>query len=335
MKTIEWYPQVSGAAMKAGRGLVVVLLLALVVGCATQFPGSSLVPGSKGTFGAEQRARKEVVEAREFLESGDTSTAVPRLLNVVSNYPNTKAAVEARYYLGQAYYQVDGFKDAIDSFSEYLKLAPEGEFAAPAQEYVAKISEQYSQKFPSPEQLDKEVDAYKGLVEAYPADLGNKLKLADLLWRRGNYEEAGVLYGSIVQQDGAYKNDETITRRIEWLPTGKYILLTPTEIQRRQAEDQPLAIINTNTFRVGEDLFTREARDYSVTGQVVNRGDSVLYGIEVTVTIFGVGNVVFDTTTVHVRRLNPGEIRAFTVRFSNIDNVENVHRYECTATFER
>ena len=43
----------------------------------------------------------------------------------------------------------------------------------------------------------------------------------------------------------------------------------------------------------------------------------------------------YDTTTVSVGRLNPGEIRAFSVRFSNFDNIENINRYECVASFQR
>jgi hypothetical protein len=111
--------------------------------------------------------------------------------------------------------------------------------------------------------------------------------------------------------------------------------LSPAEVERRQIQAQPLAVTNTAAFKSGEDLFTRTALFYSVTGQVVNRSDSVLYGVQVIITIYGFGNVVNDTTTVSIGRLNPGEIRAFSVRFSNFENIENINRYECVATFQR
>jgi hypothetical protein len=61
----------------------------------------------------------------------------------------------------------------------------------------------------------------------------------------------------------------------------------------------------------------------------------VLYGVQVFVTIYGFGNVVFDTSTINIGRLNPGETRAFSVRFSNFDNIENVRRHEAVGTFQR
>ncbi|MFA6241883.1 MAG: FxLYD domain-containing protein, partial [Candidatus Hydrogenedentales bacterium] len=116
---------------------------------------------------------------------------------------------------------------------------------------------------------------------------------------------------------------------------GQYLILTPMEVQRREVEKQPLVIVNMSSFRSGEDLFTRQPLYYSVTGQAVNRSDSVLYGVQVMVTLYGFGNVVYDTTTANIGRLNPGESRAFSVRFSNFDDIENIYRYEAVGSFER
>ena len=93
--------------------------------------------------------------------------------------------------------------------------------------------------------------------------------------------------------------------------------------------------MNTNAFQSGHDLLTREKLYYVVTGQVVNRGDSVLYGTELVVTIFGFGNVVLDTNTVSFGRMNPGEARAFSVRFSNFPNIDDIRRFEAVPTFQR
>jgi len=320
---------------------VFVTLVALAVvagGCITPRSTSSatVTPVSKATFANEQLAAKEVAQSRTMIEDGETSQVIPRLLHTISKYPDSQAAAEARYWLGTAYYDIGGYRDAIDMYREYLRLAPAGEWAADSERQIARLSEEYEEKYPSPDQLDEMIASFTQLSEAYPGNVQNKLELADLHWRRGNYAKAAALYDKIAAKDPAYKNDEMIRKRVEWVPNGPYIVLTPVEVERRQIEAQPLAIVNTTSFRGGPTTqFTGEYRYYSVTGQVVNRGDSVLYGIEVIVTIYGFGNIVYDTTTVGIRRLNPGEIRAFSVRFSNFENIENISRYECRASFQR
>jgi hypothetical protein len=114
-----------------------------------------------------------------------------------------------------------------------------------------------------------------------------------------------------------------------------FAVITPAEVQRRAIERQPLSIINTSAFKSGEDLITRTPLYYVVTGMAVNRSDSVLYGVQVLVTIYGFGNVVYDTNTVTLGRLNPGEMRAFSVRFFNFPSIHRIHRYEAVGTFER
>ena len=57
-----------------------------------------------------------------------------------------------------------------------------------------------------------------------------------------------------------------------------------------------------------------------------------MYGVQIVVTVYGFGNMVYDTNTIHIGRMNPGEIRAFSSRFSNFDNIEEVQRYECMAS---
>jgi len=308
----------------------------LVSGCATpKVPSPREGWNLGGSVSAERAARQEVEAARKMVDTGDTSSVIPRLLNTIGKYPSTKAALDARYLLGMAYYQIGGYRDAIEMLNEYLQLAPQGEYASKAAEQVARMSDEYSNKYPTPTELDSKVRTLTEKVNAAPQDVNLQLDLADMLWTRGDYNKAGKIYAGIVKVDPRYAEQAVIRSRMEFLPNGEYVVLSPVEVERRQVESQPLAVINTASFRSGQDLFTREARFYSVTGQVVNRSDSVLYGVEVVVTIYGFGNVVYDTTTVAIGRLNPGEIRAFSVRFSNFENIENINRYEAVATFQR
>ena len=293
------------------------------------------LPIDRGGASDDHAAAEEVALASQMIETTDPSEVIPRLLNVMSKYPASQSAMEARYWLGLAYYKIGGFRDAIDLFNEYVKLAPKGKYAEKAANYVAQISEEYNQKFPTAQKLDEAIDAMAQEVAKAPDDLAKQLELADLLWKRGDYTDAGLIYKAVVAKRPEYAKDAAVAARVEFLPNGECTLLTPLEIQRRQAEAQPLIVINTSSFHSGRDLFTREQRFYSVTGQVVNRGDSVLYGVQVVITLYGFGNAVFDTNTVSIGRMNPNEVRAFSVRFSNFDNIENVNRYECVATFQR
>lgn len=320
-------------------GCVFVSVLVWVTGCATTpqpvgGPYAPLPPANDKVYD-DRAAANEVAEASRLVDAGDTSAVIPKLLNTIAKYPSSEAAQDARYWLGMAYYKIGGYRDAIDLFHEYSRLAPNGKYAVQSGEMIKQITTEYNQRYLSPQQLDANIRTLTEQVNQSPDNLASQLALADLLWTRGDYSNAGTVYRNIVAKHPDQANNETIKSRIERLPNGEYILLTPVEIQRRQAEVQPVVVINTASFQSGQDLFTREKRYYAVTGQAVNRSDSVLYGVQVIVTLYGFGSVVYDTTTVNIGRLNPGEIRAFSVRFSNFENIENVNRYECVATFQR
>lgn len=278
---------------------------------------------------------KEVETARRMIEAEDYGTAIPRLLHLATKYPGSVAAQDAHFWLGVAYYRIQGYRDAINMFNEYLQLAPNGEYATESAEYAAKLTDEYGKRFKSPQDLDRDINDIAAQVQANPLDTKLQMHLADLLWQRGNYDRAGQVYAHLVATAPELASDPLIHTRVEFLTDGTYVLLTPTEVERRQIEQEPLVVQGSSSFKSGEDLFTRAPRYYVVTGQVRNRGDSVLYGVEVHVTLFGFGNVVFDTNTSNIGRMNPGEVRAFSIQFSNFPNIEDINRYEIVPAFQR
>ena len=315
---------------------MVLLAGVIVAGCATPRKASSGPYGSNQPNVVDSRqAQKELDTARAMIEAREYSGVVPRLLLTMSKYPRTQAALDARYWLGVTYYNVQSYRDAIGMFEEYLEYAPEGQYAQGSREYIAQLTTEYDEKFPSGAELDGRVSDLAAALQESPGNVDAQLELADALWRRGSYDDAGRIYAAVLRNHADRRGDPLIRSRFEYIGNGDYILLTPSEIQRRQIEDRPLQIANVNSFRSGEDLFTRQPRYYVVTGQARNLSESVLYGVQVFVTIYGFGNVVFDTSTVNIGRLNPGEARAFSVRFSNFDNIENVRRHEAVGSFQR
>lgn len=324
----------------------VVLILAWG-GCSTpreQGPATA-TPMTKNRILDNQAGSKEVEEARRMIEAGEYNVVIPRLLQVIGRYPNSRAALDARYWMGVAYYRVSGYRDAINLFKEYLDMAPDGRFAQESAQYIAKLTEEYENRFWTPEKLQTEIAGVQEKLKVEPGSKALQLQLADLLWTRGDYNEAGRMYATLAAADAAFAANPTIRERIEFLPSGQYVVLSPAEVERRAIEANPLAVINVNTFFGGRDqvsyldrgsvAFDRGAQYYVVTGQVVNRADSTLYGVQVIITIYGFGNVVYDTSTVNIGRLNPGDIRAFSVRFNTFPNIDDIYRYECIGTFQR
>lgn len=308
-----------------------------LVGCTTPrgLPPNKATDKPSGFYRWSGGQQDEVRAAQRMIEQGEASSAVPRLLHAISKSQDTAAATEAQYWLGVAYYEINSYRDAAEAFHEYLESLPEGPRAADSHGYLERIEKEYAERFDTIDELNAEIATVAGQLRNTPGDFDLRWQMADLLWRRGDYQEAGRIYAELVTQNPAYNENPTVASRIEWLNGSNYIVLSPAEVQRRRDAEQPLVIMNTHDFRAGEDLFTRKPRFYVVTGQVMNRSESVLYGAQVFVTIYGFGNVVYDTTTVHIGQLNPGEKRAFSVRFGNFENIENIHRYEVEGTFQR
>ncbi|MDK1021474.1 MAG: hypothetical protein QGD90_07545, partial [Candidatus Hydrogenedentes bacterium] len=136
-------------------------------------------------------------------------------------------------------------------------------------------------------------------------------------------------------RDEAFKSDPVFSRRIELRPDGTHVLLTPTEIMRREIERQPISVTNMTSFRSGRDRRTQVPRHFVVTGQAINRSDSVLYGVQVLITIYGFGYRVYDTGAYRIGEMYPGEMRAFTVRFANFRELNSIERYDYSVRFQR
>ena len=83
------------------------------------------------------------------------------------------------------------------------------------------------------------------------------------------------------------------------------------------------------------DRRTQIPRYFVVTGQALNRSDSVLSGVEIDITIYGFGAQVYDTKRFRLGEMYPSESRAFSVRFSNFRNLDSIDRYDYSIRFQR
>lgn len=326
------------------RTLAGFLSLLMIVGAGCVSTPDALTPpmGANKSPGNEnletQTAERELESALRMLTAGQYSLAIPRLMLVTSKFPDSPAATDAYYQLGVTYHAIGGLRDARDNFRKYLRLAPQGKYAESTGQYLASLTDEAIQRNQVPEVLDSQIAAVEAAAISGPLQLAQRLELADLYWKKGEYARAGALYQEILGDFPQLEKDATVRTRLEKQPNGDFVLLTPDEVVNRTQEAEPLSIFNTNAFRSGRFQgvpATSNERFYTVTGQVVNRGSKQLVDVQINVTIYGFGTMIYDTQTIAIGSLQPDQTQAFSARFGNFDNIDNIDRFECVGSFRR
>ena len=280
-------------------------------------------------------AAGQLAEAKRMVKAGEYSLVIPRLQQLTSAFPGDQAAIEARYYLGLSYFNIGGYGDALQNFREYAELAPQGENIASAKEHIQRMTENAPS---TPAETSVKIRDALARAAMKPEDASIKMELANLYWDAARYDEAGRVYQELLAKWPNLMNDTVVRTRVALEKDGTLTVLSPQETERRFREQDPLQIFNVSSFRSGrfEDWnATARERYYNVAGQAVNRSAGPLEDARITVTIYGMGQMVYDTQTVSLGTMQPGETRAFSVQFSKFDNIFNVTRHDCVGTFRR
>lgn len=278
-------------------------------------------------------AARDLATARRMIKAGESSLVIPRLQSLVDRYPGDVSALSARFFLGKAYYTVGAYTDAHRWLSEYLGLVPDGEFSEESAQLLAAISGEGQ-----PAAKADDLAALEAAIVAEPDAMAPRLAYANALWEKGRYEEAGPVYDALLKKWPQLASDGAVSRRVERDASGGLIVLSPEEMQRRYREEEPLRIYNVSSFRSGRfEGLPSVAREkfYNVAGQAVNQSESPLEDVRITVTIYGFGQMVYDTQTITLGTLRPREVRAFSAQFSRFDDIHNVRRHECVGSFRR
>jgi len=283
-------------------------------------------------------AAKQLAQARRMVKGGQYSLAIPRLQQIVTQFPADAAGIEARHHLGVAYYMVGEYQQALDHFNQHLSMAPEGAFSGESREYVAKLTQQDAAPAEKKGESDLKVTELEAAFAAHPDDMSAGLELAALRWDRSEYPQAGDVYRRLLARWPGLEQDTLVRTRMAKEADGSWTVLDPVEAERRFRQAEPLRIFNVASFRSGRYSgwqAVAQQRDYNVSGQAVNVGDTPLQDVRVMVTIYGLGQLVYDTQTVALGALQPGEVRAFSVQFTRFDDINNIVRHECRGTFRR
>ncbi len=314
--------------------LLALVAFSLLVGCTTSTTGASYKTPSSRAFNG-QSARRLMGEAQATRNGGNPIAAIPQFHELIARYPSSDEATEAHYLLGLTYYEIEGYRDAIEELNRYLAAAPAGQHAEESRALSERLSKEYRKRFPTSQDLDAEIELLDEKLAANPTSDTLRKSLADRLWLRGHYEEAAQIYLEMAGRVEAFKRDPVFTRRIDLRPNGSHVLLTPEEIVRREIDRQPIAVTNLTSFRSGRDRRTQVPRHFVVAGQAINRSQSKLSGVEIDITLYGFGAQVYDTKQFRIGDMYPGETRAFSVRFSNFRELNSIDRYDYSVRFRR
>lgn len=313
-------------------------MFALTVAVALCGSASARESGAKEARSGGAEAARDLNVSKKMLRAGNYSQAIPRLLKVLGDAPSSREAVEAHYHLGLAYDAIRDLRNAQIQLKQYLDRAPDGEYADDARARVQQLSGTLDEKFVSPSEIDSRIATARQRAAQAPDEVGPQLELADLLWSKENYAEAGDVYTKILQRWPALKDDTVIRQRMYRDNAGAWRPLDPDTTLRLAADQDPLVVYNTTSFRsarTGDNSRSFQAQKYNVTGEAMNRGSSKMTDVELAVTIYGFGGKVFETKNVKVGTLAPGAARPFSVVFENFDDIENVNRFDVKGYFSR
>lgn len=292
----------------------------------------------KGAPASDSGAAKDLGVAQKMIRAGNYSQAIPRLLKVLGEAAGSREAIEARYFLGVAYEAIQDLRGAQQQLKEYLELAPDGEYAKDARARLQSVGGELDERYVSPTEIEQKIAAARQRIQEAPDEVGHRLELADMLWSKGDYAEAGKVYAEILGRWPRLQDDMVVRQRMVRGADGAWQALDPQAAVLQAADRDPLLIYNTASFRSGrEDGFTRsfQASKYNVTGEAMNRGQSTLNDVELIVTIYGFGGKVFETKSLRVGSMAPGAARPFSVVFENFDSIENIERYDVKGAFTR
>jgi len=296
-------------------------------------PGCVMHRGSVAT--AESA---ELSSAYLDLKEGRYSLAVAKYLLIVQQKPNARDVEEARFRLGECYFQMRSYMDAGAQFQNYLADFLNGKFAAEARQYVLKLQEIEKSEREREDLRKKEVETrLKHWQDAAKKEQNSPeiaTQLGHALWDAEQYQQAAKEYLRGIRLDADKRNDKLISSRLKFNQDGSVTVLTPDELARIENERNPIIVVNDSDYRGGRDIFTYEPRWYIVTGQVVNRGGQTVRDIGVLVTIYDFAGHVIDSAGYAIGNMKPGQRRSFSVRFTNFENIYNIYRYECEPVFQ-
>ena len=162
-----------------------------------------------------QDAQQAIAQATADLEAKRYRQAEDRFTFIIFNFPGSRQASDAQYYLADAYFQSKDYLQAQNEFDFYLKSFPNGRFQ---EEAAYKLAVSYLKSAPghvrdqsralkAREIIDQFLETYpdsrfRAEAEQLRGDIGERLALrefdaARLYYTSGEYKSALVYYNYV------------------------------------------------------------------------------------------------------------------------------------------
>jgi outer membrane protein assembly factor BamD len=184
------------------RRLILALLLLATAGC----PKRAVIPP------LPQDAQQAIDQATANLEAKRYGKAEEQFTFIIFNFPGSRQASDAQYYLAETYFRSKDYVQAQDEFDFYLKSFPNGRFQ---EEATYKLAVSYLRSAPShvrdQARALKAQEIINEFIETYPdsplrteaeqllGDIAERLALrefdaARIYYTSGEYKSALVYY---------------------------------------------------------------------------------------------------------------------------------------------
>lgn len=281
----------------------------------------------------------EMSSAYRDLKARRYSLALVKYLLILQQEPSGPEAEESKFRLGECYFHMRSYLEAGAQFQRYLSDCPEGVFAADARQYLGKLQEieqrERERERLRKEEIRKRLGHWREASRKEPTSAEAAAQVGHAFWDLEQYEEATQEYLRAINLEPDRRYGKLISQRLSFDEDGTVTVLTPEELARLERERNPIVVFNRHAYRGGgRDLFSSAPRWFIVTGQLVNRSSHTVRDVGVLVTILDFAGHVLDSADHRVGTVKPGQIRAFSVRFTKFENIYNIDRYECKPVFE-
>lgn len=168
----------------------------------------------------EDTAQELFQNAKASMQEKDYAAAIDSLVKLGDRYPFSPYAIQGRIMLGDAYFLNQQYREAIDTYDEFLSLHPRHEQVPYVlfQLGVSKYHVQPAIDLPQ-DQVAEAIEHFQRLIQSYPDSpyastakdyiakcrrrlAEHELYIANFYWESGRYKAAWLRYDAIVRDFG-------------------------------------------------------------------------------------------------------------------------------------
>lgn len=295
------------------------------------------------TWFTELRLHSSLKRANDAFDEKDFGLAATRYRSLSDRYP---AGTDRRQQMvireGLSYYSMRDYHSARDTFLSYMNEFPTGLYARDARTYLKKIdfvlAGQSAFDKAALEAVKSDLNQLERLRLQHPNEPSIVYAIGNLYYEMGDYTKAADNYFKATELDATYSEMHMIQERLVIDNDGKPKPVTPSEVEAKERERNPLVIFNSQHY-ISRDLSGQmgheEPRFFQVTGLVRNQGSRILDGVVVDVRFLNAGHQILDVASYSIGTMGPNEVRAFVVTADTYDNLFNIVDFETTVRWNR